>query len=672
MNLQYDDFVPDPSILERSKKYILTGHGSLIKGEYTIVPENVYIQYDVSRGSSFKIASIYRDTYLFNNYYFLRHETVESNFSSFLKIYEFYKIFKSNNNKYLIINYQNGKKMYYTIENNTWILISPEQDEEEFYLEKFIYINEIYDNKIKYSYKKNNLNLNTFKAEFINFDPKKKIYIPGSVIQNQNIDFEVDFPESENYKDTWFYSGLYSYTNLLNKSKNDKEEKIKLFKRSQKSIINEFRDADLNKQYNLVEDFLDSVKKKDENIILQNNYIQENNFQKWVQNVLSNYLILDELINDFNSNEIYIPETVNSFKNSKDNFLSLHEDNLFKIEKQRTTLSEIFKQLNKRTNKEEPIFLFMVSCRICNNSNIKEMIIASCDTDQIQEQQIEEADFIPKRTFSSDMDNVSRNLSSKFTTSQYQDLFDNQKYLDLNELFNFDNEWNDIINYMNKYKLFNLKLTKKAQNIELYGREYYKDNILLKDNLPQVDQIVILTNFNKPMYNGKEATVLSVNKWKKSKNIDTIAVRVNMHNKSKTLHVPLKNLKIEPGQFLVNEYKNMRQQLDQLNKDNIKYINIELELKEVYNYFIYIFLKEISKEIKNSYLINRKDYCSIHDLIIKKKINSKLIDKFYIYISKLNNYYLVNEFLPFLKYIEELNQQGRGIYHYEQEGGFDF
>ena len=34
------EVVPDPSILARSEKYILAGHGTLIKENYTIVPEN--------------------------------------------------------------------------------------------------------------------------------------------------------------------------------------------------------------------------------------------------------------------------------------------------------------------------------------------------------------------------------------------------------------------------------------------------------------------------------------------------------------------------------------------------------------------------------------------------------------------------------------------------------
>ena len=44
------------NVLEDAEKYILAGHGSLLKGDYTIVPENVYIQYTIPRGNKFRNA----------------------------------------------------------------------------------------------------------------------------------------------------------------------------------------------------------------------------------------------------------------------------------------------------------------------------------------------------------------------------------------------------------------------------------------------------------------------------------------------------------------------------------------------------------------------------------------------------------------------------------------
>jgi hypothetical protein len=668
------EVVPDPSILARSEKYILAGHGSLISYNYTIVPENVYIQYTVSRGSPFALQ--YQKT----NNIFLNTDLVSMK-STKIKNLDLndkgvYNIFKvSDKNIYLIRSIKNKEKnIYFKIENNIWKSI-PEVKYEKFYLENTIFIGEINKQKNNIIYFDPKFKLE-FYIDIFKLKTNDKIYHPGSVIQDQNINFEMDFPSGENYRDKWFYSGLYKYSSLLQKSFENKKDIIlfinNLLEQKRAELITLLSKDDylLSHIEEIMKDIDLSITKDDEKIYLSNphilNYIK---ILPELNNIIKNYIYnqkdFNEKLYDFENKEnIYIPEKPNTYEKLKNNYLSIHENDLFNITSKDTTLSQIFKKLSLRATKDKPIFLFMSSCRSCSNDNINEIVIESCNTDQIQEQQLDDDSFMVKRTFSSgaeEMGQVTRNLSSSVTLKQYQELKDKQQYLDLNKLFYFKDE-QSIKDFMVKNKIYNLDLTKRAKNIELFGSRYYsrfKENqLLFKKNLPRPGTKVLLQNLSNKKYNGEQVKILPFEKWIKKKQFsekDKIAVSLIKNNKN--IIVKLENLKIEPDQFVSNFSKNMEQKISELIEKNITFLKQNktkqtFEISEIYNYLIFTFLEYLSKRIKYDYTLNRIDYCAIHDLVIKKKINSKIMEFFYSYLSGIDSFKLIHEVIPFLNEFE--------------------
>lgn len=683
------------NVLEDAEKYILAGHGSLLKGNYTIVPENVYIQYTIPRGNPFLLyGNHFSNTLLFYPD-LLDEKKINSRLN--LKINKIYYIFSSDDNKiYLILDNNFENKKYFEIKNNDWNEVAEPRDV-MFYKKKEIFISKINKTtkEIEYFQRKENLNLMYYKNEFFNSDENIKIYKPGSVIQNQIIDFELNFPVDKNYKHSWLYSGLYKYSSLLNKSKENSKELLAVIKKDQDYIKS-------NINIDFINEFMQSIYQKNKDIIL-NKLLSLNLDKRFVDDILgfrNDYLELDKLIIKLKDG-IYMSKLPNSYEKNKKEYLSLNENSLFKVKDKESSLSEIFKSLSLRATKENPIYLFIISCRSCSQDNINELVISSCNTNQIQEQQIDDQDFMAMRSFTDGLQNigvVKRNLSSSLTFDQLQESYDNPIYLDLNELFYFKNE-NEIVDYMYKYNLFNLKLSKKAEKIELLGRNIFDSNVLKRSNLPKPGKIVTLKNLTNKKFNGKQVKISALKEWSKSSiGEDRIAVSLLDDKKKKPFLVKLENLEIKPEDTFTG-LENIKQKFASFKdkfKTNPQIYN--LKLNQIYNYFSFKILKNISEKIKEKYLINRKEYCALSDLILKNKINSKLIDFYYSYIIEANEKYFIfnQEYNPFINALnrkeiqlrERRERQLFKITHYQtrqleetyqtrggsndQSGGFDF
>jgi hypothetical protein len=647
----------DKTEVKESEKYILAGHGSISQTKkFTIVPNNVTIYVTVPRGTphvsekpSEFIGKMETNLIEKSERSDFIAEEIDSNIQSIIASWQLRgtpgtqaKIYKQKQkNIYMIKKSNNDSEsdmIFFEIISNKWIEQNLRRvEKKDFFLFKSVMLLGIRDTKLIYKEISESIDFNDIN-KMIQRKPDSRYYYPGSVIQDQIFDFDLTYSSDNFYKDTWNYSGLFFIDKLIERSEKNKK------------TLDEYKKS------------LDKLDDTEEQI-----YNGINN---------PNYIYKSKLPGD------------------EDEMLSLNELSLEKLEIKYDALNEpyyllsdIFKLINSdEAFRDKKLEIYLSSCRGC--SKTKDLILETCNPEQIQEQQIDEDSFLVRRTYSSPspgVDRVTRTRSARILQNQYDDSLKQETYLDLNELYFLKNNKESIINYMIENNLLGAALTKKAENILEFGVGVYRENVLIKRNLPKPGEKFTIIGTEKEALNFQEVTILGQENWKSGKsNVDRIAVKLQNgrdillrpRNLSpivigtigelidlKRAELNGRLVKIEEYTFTeggkeINRYGVKYKQSGNLSgkpfaikpvnfKPSVehKYINLDsssksllemikrvkspplldITFEKVYNSYLILFLTYILNEIQESYTIKRDDFCSLYDLIIKKKINSKLM-----------------------------------------------